>query len=233
MRCVRTVTLAGSVLAGALLVAAAVTLPLGPSEPPLRSHISPSPSAATSNPLETAAAATMLPATPRPSATVTKPPRPAPKSSPSPAPTLETGVAAGQVAPEFELHTPEGERVRLSDFRGRPVWINFWAPWCPASRTEMPRLEGFYLEHQAEGLVILGIGVRDSADGMRAYADDLGVSYPIVVDGDGAVADSYRALALPVHYWLDRDGIVRDWAFGELPPDVLASSLQLILEPDT
>ena len=93
----------------------------------------------------------------------------------------------------------------------------------------MPRLEGFYLEHQGDRLVILGVGVRDSPESMRAYAGEVGVSYPIVVDGNGAVANRYRALALPVHYWIDRDGVVRDWAFGELPPDLLASSLLAIL----
>ncbi len=93
----------------------------------------------------------------------------------------------------------------------------------------MPRLEGFYVEHQDDGLVILGVGVRDSPESMRTYAGEVGVTYPIVVDGDGAVANEYQALALPVHYWIDRDGIVRDWAFGELPPDLLASSLDSIL----
>lgn len=64
---------------------------------------------------------------------------------------------------------------------------------------------------------------------MRTYADEVGVSYPIVVDGDGKVANEYRALALPVHYWIDRDGVIRDWAYGELPPDALAASLETIL----
>jgi hypothetical protein len=64
---------------------------------------------------------------------------------------------------------------------------------------------------------------------MRSYAGEVGVSYPIAVDGDGAVANEYQALALPVHYWIDREGVVRDWAFGELPPDMLAASLESIL----
>ena len=149
--------------------------------------------------------------------------------SPAPTPVPETGIEVGQLAPDFELRTPEGEAVSLSDFRGKPVWVNFWAPWCPACRTEMPRLEGFYLEHADDGLVILGVGVRDSPESMRAYAGEVGVTYPIVVDGNGAVANGYRALALPVHYWIDREGIVRDWAFGELPPDLLAASLETIL----
>ena len=123
--------------------------------------------------------------------------------------------------------------MRLSEFRGKPVWVNFWAPWCPACRTEMPRLDGFDLEYRDDGLVILGVGVRDAPETMRAYAGEVGVTYPIVVDGDGAVANQYQALTLPVHYWIDRDGIVRDRAFGELPPDLLASTLGTILRQPT
>jgi peroxiredoxin len=153
-------------------------------------------------------------------------------STPSPTPSLEVGVDVGQLAPDFELLTPEGEPMRLSHLRGRPVWLNFWAPWCPACRTEMPRLERFYLHREEEdGLVILGVGVQDTPEAMRAYADEVGVTYPIVVDGDSVVANQYRALALPVHYWIDRDGVVSDWAFGELPPEELARMLEKILAP--
>ena len=201
-----------------LIVAAAVTLPLG-TVGGARSSVSQSPAAAAGSSVGTRLQAT---SSPLPTAGA---------ASPSPAPTQlpVTGIDVGQLAPDFELPTPEGEKIRLSDFRGQPVWVNFWAPWCPACRTEMPRLEGFNLEHADDGLVILGVGVRDSPESMRAYASEVGVTYPIVVDGNGAVANGYQALALPVHYWLDGDGIIRDWAFGELPPDLLAASLETIL----
>jgi peroxiredoxin len=220
LRSARTAGIAASVLIATLVVVAAVVVPLGNGQPPAVSA-TPSPSLAAA---ETSTPASRVPDTPTASRTKTLRP-------PSPTPILETGIDVGQLAPDFALQTPEGDTLRLSDFRGKPVWVNFWAPWCPACRTEMPRLEGFYLEHRDDGLVILGVGVRDSPESMRAYAGEVGVTYPIVVDGDGAVANEYQALALPVHYWIDRDGIVRDWAFGELPPDLLAASLQLILVP--
>ena len=220
MRSARTAGIAASVLIAALVVVAAVAVPLGNGQLPAV-PATPSSSLAAA---ESSTPASRVPATPTASRTETLRP-------PSPTPILETGIDVGQLAPDFVLQTPEGDTVRLSDFRGNPVWVNFWAPWCPACRTEMPRLEGFYLEHRDDGLVILGVGVRDSPESMRAYAGEVGVTYPIVVDGDGAVANEYQALALPVHYWIDRDGIVRDWAFGELPPDLLAASLQLILVP--
>jgi len=141
------------------------------------------------------------------------------------------GTEVGDLGPDFSLAAPDGRTVRLSDFRGHPVWINFWAPWCPACRTEMPRIEGLYQEHQADGLVVLGVAVQDSREAVVAFVDEVGATYPIVSDTDGRVAAQYGALALPVHYWIDHGGIIRDWAFGELPPDLLAASLERILVP--
>ena len=66
------------------------------------------------------------------------------------------GVDIGQLAPDFALQSLDGRTIRLSDFRGHPLWVNFWASWCPPCRDEMPRLEGIYLGHAADGLVILG-----------------------------------------------------------------------------
>jgi peroxiredoxin len=209
--------IAAGVLVASLLMVVAFAVPLGSTGP------SPSSAQPSTTPAASATAVSVQP-TPRRSQT---PSAPAASATPQP----ETGIDVGQLAPDFELRTPEADLARLSDFRGKPVWINFWAPWCPACRTEMPRLEGFYLQNQADRLVVLGVGVRDSPESMRAYANEVGVTYPIVVDGNGGVANAYRALALPVHYWIDRDGIVRDWAFGELPPDLLASSLRSILSP--
>ena len=139
------------------------------------------------------------------------------------------GVDIGQIAPDFSLLSLAGKPVRLSDFRGHPVWINFWASWCPPCRDEMPRLEGVYLTHEADGLVILGVAVRDAPADVGAFVKEVGVTYPIVLDETGKIADRYRAVALPVQYWIDRDGIVRGWAFGELPLDQYDPSLAKIL----
>jgi peroxiredoxin len=140
-----------------------------------------------------------------------------------------SGVQIGQIAPDFALPLLEGQTIHLSDFRGHPVWINFWASWCPPCRDEMPRLEGAYLTHAKDGLVILGVAVRDSPADAGAFAKEVGVTYPIVLDVPGKIGDQYHAVALPVQYWLDRDGIVRDWAFGELPPDQYDPALAKIL----
>lgn len=207
--------IAGAV-AAAVVLAAVVLLPLG-TDPRAAQPTS----SATPTPPPPSARATLLP-----SSSTVDPPA---SETATAAPSLVIGLEVGQLAPDFELPTPDGATIRLSDLRGHPVWLNFWAPWCPACRTEMPRIEGFWLEHQAAGLIVLGVGVRDSREAFRAYASEVAVTYPLAMDLDGKVAEEYRALALPVHYWIDRDGVVRDWAFGELPPDLLAASLTQIL----
>jgi len=158
--------------------------------------------------------------------------RPLASPTPTGSPTAgqsTVGVEVGQLALDFTLPSLDGNTIRLSDFRGHPVWINFWASWCPPCRDEMPRLEGVYLSHATYGLVILGVAVRDSPADAWAFVKEVGVTYPIVLDEPGKVADRYRAVALPVQYWLDRDGIVRGWAFGELPLDQYDPSLAKIL----
>ncbi len=211
-----------AVVAGTLValvvIVAVVALPFGadprPNEPSASTTVSPSVTPGRS---------------PRPSGRQPNPQQPAETASAAPTESPTIGLDVGQRAPDFELSKVDGGTIRLSDLRGHPVWINFWAPWCPACRTEMPRVEGFWLEHKTDGLVVLGVGVRDTPETFRSYAAEVGVTYPLVMDVDGKVAELYRALALPVHYWLDRDGIVSDWAFGELPPDMLAASVERIL----
>ena len=159
-------------------------------------------------------------------------------SSPGPTPSEtvsepRVGVDVGQIAPDFSLLSLTGQTVRLSDYRGHPVWINFWASWCPPCRDEMPRLEGVYLSHVADELVILGVAVRDSPADAGAFVKEVGVTYPIVLDEPGNVADRYHAVALPVQYWIDRAGIVRGWAIGELSPDQYDASLAKILSQPT
>ncbi len=150
----------------------------------------------------------------------------------TPSPTPPTvGLDVGDLAPDFEVPGLDGTELRLSNYRGRPVWLNLWASWCPACRTEMPRIEGIYLEHAAEadGLVVLGIAINDSQESARSFAGEVGATYPLGLDQDGAIARLYRGVGLPVNYWIARDGTIRDWAFGEIPPDLMASALEKIL----
>ena len=88
----------------------------------------------------------------------------------------------GQSAPEIDLATLDGERVTLSELRGRPVLVNFWATWCIPCRDEFPLMASAYEEYAADGLEILGIVHDDTADGARAFATDMGATWPILMD---------------------------------------------------
>jgi len=77
--------------------------------------------------------------------------------------------------------------------------------------------------------VVLGIAINDSEASAKSFASEVGVTYPLGVDPDGAIAKLYRGIALPVHYWIGRDGTIRDWAFGEIPPDFMEAEAQKIL----
>lgn len=170
------------------------------------------------------------PSSPVPSPAATERLRASPTATTSPTGSGTTiGIDIGELAPDFALWSLDGRTIHLSDFRGHPVWINFWASWCPPCRDEMPRLQGVFLRHEADGLVILGVAVKDAPADARAFVKEVGVTYPIVLDEPGQVADRYGAVALPVQYWLDRDGIVRGWAFGELPLDQYDPALAKIL----
>jgi cytochrome c biogenesis protein CcmG/thiol:disulfide interchange protein DsbE len=116
-------------------------------------------------------------------------------------------------APDFQLVGYAGEPVRLGDLRGRPVVITFWASWCPPCRTEAPLLERAWQTHRAEGLVVVGINVWDSAPAARAFIDELGLTYPTAADPNGAVAIDYGLAGVPETVFIDRQGrIVGRWA---------------------
>src|SRR5207249_2543115 len=81
-----------------------------------------------------------------------------------------TPPRVGSPAPDFDLNDAQtGKAIRLSTFRGRPVWINFWATWCDACKAEMPQVQRMYSQYKAQGLAILGIDVQESAGAVNAY----------------------------------------------------------------
>ena len=134
----------------------------------------------------------------------------------APAPEL-TGAADGN---QIGLTDLNGNPVRLSGYRGRPVWINFWATWCPPCQGETPILRDVYNEHAGEGLVLIGISVQEtSVDDVRAYVQRYGLNYIVAFDATSAIFHEYRAFGLPTQVFIDRDGIVRDVILGPVTRD--------------
>ena len=124
-------------------------------------------------------------------------------------PGLDVKAEEGALAPDFLLGRLDGSELRLSDLRGQPVVLNFWATWCAPCRKEIPQFVDAYERHRGEGLVIVGVNMQEGKGIVRPYAEDFGMTFPIAIDVDGEVADAYRILGLPTTYFIDREGIVR------------------------
>ncbi len=121
-----------------------------------------------------------------------------------------------QAAPDFDLVDLDGQPVRLSDYRGRPVIVNFWASWCVPCRTEFPLFKQAVAAHTADGLVILGIVHEDGADAARAFAAAQGATWPMLLDADETAWKAYGPPGLPTSFYIDRTGVIRLVSYG--PP---------------
>lgn len=121
----------------------------------------------------------------------------------------------GQVAPDFTLQALDGKTVRLSDFRGKAVLLNFWATWCQPCKIEMPWFVELQKQYGPEGLQVVGVAMDDAGpEEIAKFAKELGVGYLILV-GKESVGDAYGGLPfLPATFYIDRDGKVVDKVFG-------------------
>ena len=138
-------------------------------------------------------------------------------------------MPVGEPAPVLLVPQVGGGTIDLAALRGKPVWVNFMATWCPPCQDEFPLMNGFASRYADTGLVVLAIDVKEEEGVVAAFAQGLGATFPLGLDGDGAAAAAWGAVALPVHFWIDKDGIVRDGSLGGIGPDVMAEGLRTIL----
>ena len=127
------------------------------------------------------------------------------------------GEAVGSMAPDFTLQTVDGKPVKLSDYRGKAVLLNFWATWCPPCKVEMPWFEDLQKQYGKDGLVVLGIAMDDSEPATIAkFASELGVNYEVLL-GTDQVSDDYGDVQyLPTTFYIGRDGTIVDKMTGLL-----------------
>ena len=148
------------------------------------------------------------------------------------------GLRIGDRAPELEIAGPggtatplldlDGAAVRLADLRGRPVWISFWASWCPPCQAETPVLRDTFAAYKARGLALVAVSVQESTvDDVRAYATKYGLQYTVAADLAGDVFRRYRVYGLPTQVFLDADGIIRAIVQGPVDAKIAAANLAL------
>ncbi len=150
-----------------------------------------------------------------------------------------TGLAVGQLAPELEgdvggrlepLRDLDGETVRLADRRGDPVWLNFFATWCPPCQEETPVLRDAYEAYAADGLQMIAVSVQETtAEDVAAYARTYALPYTIGFDASGAIFDTYQGYGLPTHVFIDGEGVIRHLRYGPVTREVVAEIVEPLL----
>jgi len=130
---------------------------------------------------------------------------------------LASSDLAGQSAPDFALKSSSGENLRLSEYRGDVVMVNFWATWCGPCRQEMPLLDQLYSRYQRVGFSLLGVNIDDNASKAMDMVSELGVSFPVLFDTGKEVSRLYEVEAMPVTVLIDREGTVRYVHHGYKP----------------
>ena len=135
----------------------------------------------------------------------------------------------GSAAPNFTAMSTDGFMISLSDYRGFPVILNFWASWCPPCREETPELERVWSQDQHKGIVILGVNVQDSEYDSLKYLEEFGVTFPNVYDEGGRITVDYGVTGLPVTFFIDRHGNIVDRWVGGITYEALNSRSDSLL----
>ena len=146
-------------------------------------------------------------------------------------PTPQPTEPARQAAPDFTMYTLEGEPVNLSDFRGKPTILNFWASWCGPCKTEMPDLEEAYLTYGGEInflIVNLTDGTSETVESAHGYIESQGYTFPVYYDTVMGGTFAYGVSAIPVTYFIDAEGNLVAYYEGAMTADILRQGISMI-----
>jgi peroxiredoxin len=152
------------------------------------------------------------------------------------------GLEAGQQAPEltvdlgggssYQLTDLDGKPITLAALRGKVVWLNFFASWCPPCQQETPILRSLAAEYRERGLAVVGISVQETTAGdVKAYAERYRLGYTIGFDGSGHVLREYKVFALPTQLFLDIDGVIRQIVSGPVDEAGARALIESMLPP--
>jgi peroxiredoxin len=137
----------------------------------------------------------------------------------------------GSPAQDFTVTTIDGQKVSLSQFKGKPVWVVFGASWCAPCQAEVPDIEAAYKQYGPKGLVILGVNITEDTETVRAYAKRVGITFPVAADPESAVADAYRVSAIPAHFFVDKNGVLKEIRQGSVSETSIAASMKGLITP--
>lgn len=152
---------------------------------------------------------------------------PAPNSSTA----TTVGLANGNLAPDFQLQTVDGQTIKLSSLRGKKVILNFWATWCPPCKLEVPEIEKFYTQNKAQGIEVIAVDLTNTEkhqSDVPAFIKAYGITYPVLLDTKAEIANLYQAYSIPTTYILDSQGVVRQKVTGPMTYQFMTQTLKAI-----
>lgn len=138
----------------------------------------------------------------------------------------EIGLERGEIAPDFDVTTLDGEQAKLSDYRGERVMLNFWATWCPPCRAEMPDMQKLYEE---EDVIILAVNMtasESSEEVVAEFVDDFELTFPIPMDQDGDLLETFQIVAYPTSYMIDSNGRIQFVSLGAMNHEQMLQQLE-------
>lgn len=145
-----------------------------------------------------------------------------------------SGVPApevGKPAHDATIALSDGTSTTLSAHRGKVVWLTFGASWCTACQSEVPDIQAAHEKYAARGLVVLGVNITEDRAAVAAYAARVGLTYPVGADPNSTVAADYAVAAIPVHYFVNREGVLVDIRQGTLSAAVIDEILTPLVGP--
>ncbi|WNS73854.1 TlpA disulfide reductase family protein [Bacillus sp. DTU_2020_1000418_1_SI_GHA_SEK_038] len=143
--------------------------------------------------------------------------------------TIQIGIEEGRRAPDFTLADLNGNIVKLSDYKGKKVLLNFWATWCPPCKAEMPHMEKLYQKYKKDGFEILGVNVTTSEKNRNhvdQFVEDYQLTFTIPLDEKGKAFSDYSIMVYPTSFFIDSDGIIRKKVLGAVDEDAMEKLIQ-------
>lgn len=151
---------------------------------------------------------------------------------PSGVETIALGTArapkVGEPVGDFTATTVEGNHVKLSNYAGKPLWLTFGASWCTGCRTEAPDIQEAYEAAKGNGTTVVAVYIQENATTVKSYADRVGLKVVNVPDPDSRIGTAYQAVGVPMHYFVGRDGIIKDIYVGVLSRSDMDARLKAI-----
>lgn len=136
-------------------------------------------------------------------------------------------IQQGNVAPEFELKTLAGKTVKLSDYRGKRVILNFWATWCPPCREEMPDMQKFYEKYKDQNIEILAVNLLESGslNETKAFVQEFDIQFPVLLDEKSKISNIYHTTAIPTSFLINSNGVIEHKIVGAMSYDWMVNQV--------